>query len=116
MKFPRYTRLVLNMLDLTDLVPRKLTGVLLDTALNSYILLGTITVYTTTLHPLQDEEMPFCVFSFSHHFLHVVPKFILQDFIYLPVANIIFSLWRGHFTIVPVLVPLFQWFSVFSST
>ena len=27
--------------------------------LNSYILLGIITVYTTTLHPLQDEEMPF---------------------------------------------------------
>lgn len=80
------------MLDLTELVPRKLIGVLLGTALNSYILLGTITVNTRTLHPLQDEEMPFYLFSFSHHFLQVVPKFILKDFTYLPVVNIIFSL------------------------
>ena len=36
--------------------------------LKSYIILGTNTVYMRALHPLQDEEMPFYLFSLSHHF------------------------------------------------
>lgn len=55
------------MLDLTALGPRKL-GVFTGTALNLYILLGTITICVMALHPNQVEEMP--LFNFSCNFLH----------------------------------------------
>lgn len=65
------------------------TGVFIGTALNLYILLGTITVYAMALHPFQDEKIPF---SSTVLIIFACLLSLFLSIYLLAVVNIIFSL------------------------